>query len=180
LHQRRWQSAGQPGSFSSVERREFYNDLSRRLLARGCLELWVLELDEEIAAVQFAFRYKKRAFQLQEGYDHQRSPDRIGYILRAEAIKQLISDRVEIYDFLGGEDPYKARWGAQIGHYQNLQFARSRSLGGTFLWAMERYRSNKQWLRRKIPNVAWKLLHAINVGYGRRFLSKLKTHELGS
>jgi CelD/BcsL family acetyltransferase involved in cellulose biosynthesis len=163
LHQGRWQSAGQPGSFSSLERREFYNDLSGRLLARGWLELWVLELDQEIAAVQFAFRYKNTVFQLQEGYDCQRSSDRIGYILRAEVLKQLISGKVGIYDFLGGADPYKTRWGAQIGNYRNLQFARSHSIGGTWLQAMESSRRNKQWLRQKLPNVAWKLLHAINI-----------------
>jgi CelD/BcsL family acetyltransferase involved in cellulose biosynthesis len=163
LHQGRWRSAGQPGSFSSVERRKFYDELSRCFLARDWLELWVLELDKEIAAVQFAFRYKNTAFQLQEGYDHQRSSDRIGSVLRAEVIKQLISRQIVSYDFLGGEDPYKTRWGAQIGHYQNLQFARSRSIGGIWLQAMDSYRRSKQWLRQKLPNVAWKLLHAINI-----------------
>ena len=76
LHQGRWQSDGESGTFSFAERRGFYHQLSQRLLARGWLELWVLELDDQIAAVQFALRYKSRVFQLQEGYDHRRPSDR--------------------------------------------------------------------------------------------------------
>src|SRR5438105_1015321 len=38
LHQERWQASGQPGTFASQERRDFYCELSRLLLSRGCLE----------------------------------------------------------------------------------------------------------------------------------------------
>ncbi len=69
LHQARWQAAGEPGSFESEERRRFYYELSRLLLARGRLEVWVLELNGTIAAVQYAFRHGSTVFQLQEGFD---------------------------------------------------------------------------------------------------------------
>jgi len=52
LHQARWESAGEPGSFSSLQRRNFYWELSCSLLERGWLEIWALELDGEILAVQ--------------------------------------------------------------------------------------------------------------------------------
>jgi len=163
LHQQRWRSKGTPGTFSSPERRDFYDRLSRRLLSRGWLELWVLELDGEIAAVQFAFRYGQRVFQLQEGYDHKRSSDRPGFVLRAAALQQLIQEKVRTYDFLGGADPYKSRWGACSGHYINVHFARPRSYGSALLWVSDGAAKCKRSLRRTLPDPAWRILHLLNL-----------------
>lgn len=91
LHQSRWQRVGQAGTFGSGERRQLYADLSRRLLARNRLQLWAAELNGKIAAVQFAMRFADKVYQLQEGYDSEHSSDRVGFILRGAALKQLIS-----------------------------------------------------------------------------------------
>jgi len=163
LHQGRWQSAGEPGSFSSPQRREFYARLARLFLARGWLELWALELDGEIAAVQFAFRYRNTVFQLQEGYDHKRSSDRLGFVLRGEVLKQLISEKVRTYDFLGGEDRYKSRWGARQSHYRQIHFARPLGIGGMRLQYVDKTLRSKEWLRRKLPSSVWKLLHNVRM-----------------
>jgi len=163
LHQGRWQRAGEPGSFSSEARRNFYQILSRELLARRWLELWVLELDREIAAVQFAFRYQNKVFQLQEGYDHKRASDRPGYVLRGEVLKRLISENVRSYDFLGGEDAHKSRWGAEPGHYREIHFARRIGVGAMSLQWVDKSLKSKEWLRRKLPSPAWRLLHNLNV-----------------
>ncbi|MGA9542568.1 MAG: GNAT family N-acetyltransferase, partial [Candidatus Sulfotelmatobacter sp.] len=159
LHQERWQNAGKPGSFSSPERREFYAQLSQELLARGWLELWVLELDGHIAAVQFAFRYGDNVFQLQEGYDHNRTSDRPGYVLRGEVLKRLMAEKVRTYDFLGGKDPYKARWGAREGQYRQLHFAPSLGRGAAWLQCSNKTGRSKEWLRRRLPSSVWRLLH---------------------
>lgn len=162
LHQARWQDAGDLGTFSSRQRRDFYYKLSQRLLARKYLELWVLELDGEISAVQFAFRFGDRVFQLQEGYDHRRSSDRSGYVLRGEVLRTLISESVRTYDFLGGEDAYKSRWGAKPDDYLNLRFAIPWTKGSTLLRLTGNIEASKQWLRRKLPPSAWSLLHTAN------------------
>jgi len=151
LHQARWEKVGQPGSFSSAERRDFYAELSRCLLLRGALEFWILELGGKIAAAQFAFRYKDRVFQLQEGYDPEHSSDRVGYVLRGEVLKQLISEGVRVYDFLGGKDSYKSRWGAKTGYYREFHFARPFTFGGALLWSSERAREYKRSVRERFP-----------------------------
>lgn len=162
LHQLRWQKAGEPGSFGSAERRDFYADLSRSLLARRQLELWALEVDGEIAAVQFGFRCGRKVFQLQEGYDPDRTTDRVGFILRGEVLKQLIAEGVRVYDFLGGADPYKVRWGARSGTYTDMHFARPFSLGGTWLWVLNSASGVKRSLRARLPRSAWNALHGIH------------------
>lgn len=163
LHQGRWQNAGQAGTFSSPERREFYAQLSRNLLVRGWLELWVLELDREIAAVQFAFRYRDRVFQLQEGYDHQRSSDRPGFVLRGHVLKHLIEEKVRSYDFLGGGDPYKRRWGAHESHYLQLEFSRRFGFGSAWLQSAHSADRIKEQLRQTLPASAWSILHRANL-----------------
>jgi CelD/BcsL family acetyltransferase involved in cellulose biosynthesis len=168
LHQGRWRVAGQPGTFSSPERKEFYLQLSRDLMGRGWLELWLLELDGAIAAVQFAFRFRQRVFQLQEGYDHKRSSDRLGYVLRGEVLKQLISEKIRSYDFLGGTDPFKARWRAREGQYRHLHFARKLSAGGLYLQMLDKGSRFKNWLRRRLPKAVWIALHTANLVLRRR------------
>lgn len=163
LHQGRWRNVGQPGTFASDERREFYVQLSQTLLARGWLELWVLELDREIAAVQFAFRYRERVFQLQEGYDHRRSSDRLGFVLRGHVLKHLIEEKVRTYDFLGGEDPHKKRWGARESHYLQLEFSPRFGLGSAWLHFAHNADRSKEWLRQTLPASIWNVLHKTNV-----------------
>jgi len=161
LHQGRWQSRGQLGSFTSVDRRGFYRDLSASLLSRSWLELWGLKIEDQFCAVQFAFRYGDRVYQLQEGYDHTRPSDRLGLVLRSEVLRKLIEENVTVYDFLGGEDKYKARWGAKAGHYRTLQFALPFTSGSSILWIVKKAAGGKVWLRQHMPSAAWKQLKHI-------------------
>jgi len=164
LHQKRWQSAGQPGSFASAERRQFYLDLGRELLARNLLEFWLVDLNGTPAAAQFGFRFGTTVSQLQEGFDRQYARDSVGYVLRARVIRELIAQGVRTYDFLGGSDESKQRWGAQAGHYLNLSFARPLTAGAAFLQTQQSAAQSKEWLRRNLPASAWKILRGIKVG----------------
>jgi CelD/BcsL family acetyltransferase involved in cellulose biosynthesis len=158
LHQERWQDAGEPGTFTSENRRRFYKKLSHFLLDRRSLEFWILELDGDIAAAQFAFRHGDRVFQLQEGYDHRRSSDRPGYVLRGAVLERLIQEKVRTYDFLGGEDVYKSRWGALPGNYRKLHFAPAFSFGSAWLKSIDTAGRTKEWLRNALPSSIWTLL----------------------
>ncbi|HET9406849.1 MAG TPA: GNAT family N-acetyltransferase [Candidatus Sulfotelmatobacter sp.] len=170
-HQARWQAAGESGSFGVAERRAFYADLSRRLLSEGRLDLWALELDGQIAAVQFGFRYGRQVFQLQEGNDPRHAPDRVGFILRGHVLKQLIADGVQTYDFLGGALGYKARWGAQARHYFDVHFARPLTMGAVYLQMTHGAAHSKAWLRKNLPQPAWDALRKLNLR-ARRFRGK--------
>ncbi|HST12731.1 MAG TPA: GNAT family N-acetyltransferase [Terriglobales bacterium] len=172
LHQGRWESVGERGSFSSVQRRNFYFELSAELLRQRRLELWVLEVNQEIVAVQFAFRFGDRVFQLQEGYDHRRSSDRFGYVLRGEVLRVLIQEGATVYDFLAGEDSYKTRWAARAGSYRSLRLAPRFSKGGLLLQISNRVAIGKQWLRRVLPEGAWSALRRIRASVHRDITSR--------
>lgn len=167
-HQARWEAAGEPGSFGSQERRNFYYELSRSLLPQNLLDLWVLELNGVAVAAQFGFRYGQRVFQLQEGNDPAYASDRVGFLLRGHVMKELIARGVQTYDFLGGEPGYKARWGAESTNYLDLQFAQPLTIGAAYLTGMRRAKAGKEWLRRSLPESAWQGLHRANVKFRRR------------
>lgn len=162
MHQTRWQQSGEPGSFAGHARREFYIELSQRLLAKNRLELWILELDGKIAAAQFGMRYGKKVYSLQEGYDPAHGSDRVGFLLRGEVLRRLILEGIEIYDFLGGNDQHKARWRATLGSYRDVHFAPRWSKGGILLNSAHKMVVGKEWLRTRLHPSAWRILHAAN------------------
>ena len=162
LHQKRWQSQGQPGSFAGPERRQFYYEMSRGFLRRGWLEFWLLELDGKPAAAQFAFRYRGIVYQLQEGLDPQHFSDRAGVVLRAHILKELIAEGVRQYDFLGGVDAHKQLWGAQAGNYVDISFAKPLSRGSLHLFLKRRTLITKAWLNTNMPDPVLQFLRQIN------------------
>lgn len=123
LHQLRWTGRGEPGAFSSIARRDFYLRMAHAFHVRGWLEFWVLKLDGEIAAAQFCFRYGDIVYLLQEGFHPRFAAEKVGYALRAYVLQQLIQSGAKCYDFLGGDDSYKVRFGARCGTYITLRLA---------------------------------------------------------
>jgi CelD/BcsL family acetyltransferase involved in cellulose biosynthesis len=161
LHQKRWRLREGPGAFASAQRREFYNNMASSFVERGWLEFWILQLDGKPVAAQYGFRYRNAVYSLQEGFDPEYSADRVGYMLRAHVLQILIGQGARQYDFLGGEDPSKDRWGAQVGSYADIHFARPLTQGALYLRMDQTARALKSWLRTNLPAA---LLRALRKG----------------
>ena len=151
LHQKRWGQRGEPGTFSSEVRRQFYWDVGRRFLARRWLEFWLLEVDGRPLAAQFCFRYRDTVHLLQEGFDPDYAKDRLGSVLRAHVLREVISAGARRYDFLAGSDAGKLRWGPETWHYLDIHFARPASRAGLYLVGRRTGRAAKEWLRARLP-----------------------------
>jgi CelD/BcsL family acetyltransferase involved in cellulose biosynthesis len=151
LHQKRWQLKGRPGAFASSERCELYFDMTTSFAGRGWLEFWILQLEGKAVAAQYGFRYRDVVYSLQEGFNPEYSSDRVGYVLRAHVLKTLIGQGVRHYDFLGHEDPSKNRWGAEVGSYAHIHFARPLTRGAMYLWMDQTTRALKSWFRTNLP-----------------------------
>jgi CelD/BcsL family acetyltransferase involved in cellulose biosynthesis len=168
LHQKRWEQQGDLGAFCSVARRGFYHEMSHLLLERGRLQFWLLELEGKSVAALFGFRYRDTVYALQEGFDPSHSADSVGYVLRAHMLKQLIAAGVRRYDFLAGNNPSKARWGAREGEYMDIHFARPFSRGSLWLHTTHNARRSKEWLRSRLPGSAWNVLHRMKLHLGSK------------
>jgi len=152
LHRKHWQLRGLPGAFQLPARRQFYRELAPLLLSRRRLEFWLLELDGKIVAAQFALRHGESVFALQEGFDPQYASDSVGYVLRAQVLKNLIDRGIRRYDFLGGDEDSKLRWGAQVKSYLDIEFSRPGSKGSVLLSLKYRSAGMKAWLRASLPD----------------------------
>jgi hypothetical protein len=83
----------------------------------GCacsLRLRLLELDGQLLAGDLSCVFENTEFLVKTGYDERFSRLSPGLVLRAEALRAAIDERLSRYDFLGGPDPYKVRWGAVL------------------------------------------------------------------
>ena len=156
LHGKHWALRGLPGTLHSPARRKFYGELARLLLTRKRLEFWVLELNGKIVAAQFGLRHNTTVYSLQEGFDPEYASDSVGYVLRSQVMKQVITEGIRRYDFLGGTDESKMRWGAELKHYQDIDFARPWTRGSFDLSARRNAAATKAWLRKRLPKEVWK------------------------
>jgi CelD/BcsL family acetyltransferase involved in cellulose biosynthesis len=151
LHQMRWTGRGEPGAFASADRRNFYFRMAEAFLHRGWLEFWLLSLDGETVGAQFCFRYNNTVSLLQEGFHPKYAAEKIGYALRAHVLEETIRSGAQRYDFLGGADSYKAKFGARPANYLNLSFASSSIIARSFLAFQKQKQHLKTWLKSKLP-----------------------------
>lgn len=163
LHRKRWNSVNQPGSFGSVERRDLYVRMARAFFDRRWLELWCLELNGKPVAAQMSFRYRDRVYGLQEGFDTEFFSHHVGHVLRAGMLEYFVRTGAKAYDFLGGFNAQKQRWGAELGAYTNLQFATPWSVASCCLALDKGAAATKGWLRSYLPSAAWNVLHRMKV-----------------
>lgn len=136
MHLDRWESRGRPGSFADPRMRAFYQELAPAFLESGWLRLWVLEVDGVSRAVQFGFAHEGVLHSLQEAYDsawNEPGVSGLGVVLRLHAVEAAIAEGLAAYDFLGGDQDYKRRWGTTGAAVSEARIAR-RGIGGRSAW----------------------------------------------
>ena len=107
LHRRRWAAAGGSESFQSPEYVEFHRRIIKASFARGWLRLYCLELDGEIAAITYCYRFRHHVFLMQAGFDPAKARFNPGKVLLGHAIEHAIGEGNAVFDFLRGEHRYK-------------------------------------------------------------------------
>jgi CelD/BcsL family acetyltransferase involved in cellulose biosynthesis len=114
LHHKRRRLLGDDGSFHRrPAEAAFYRRFAPVAAERGWLDLYALEDEGDIKAVQFAYRYANVLLQMQEGFD----PDYFkgaGNVLRMHVIERSIAEKVTSLDFLGTMSEHKRRWRAEL------------------------------------------------------------------
>lgn len=113
LHQRRRQSLGEPGCFSSSTWASFHKDVARKLLAKGMLRLSCLELNGSFAAAEYQFESAGIVSAYQGGLDPDRLEEQPGRLSLIQTIQHAISQGCARYDLMRGDEPYKAHWRAE-------------------------------------------------------------------
>jgi CelD/BcsL family acetyltransferase involved in cellulose biosynthesis len=110
LHQERWTKRGYPGSFATQDCRDFHQKIVRRSLKAGQLRLYYAVTDSEISSICYGFRVGDTIQLYNKGFDERWARYNIGNIITAYAIEQAIQEGARYFDFLQGEERYKADW----------------------------------------------------------------------
>jgi CelD/BcsL family acetyltransferase involved in cellulose biosynthesis len=108
------QSRTDKAGFLTEKMKVFFQRIFAAMAADGLLRLGFVELDgRKVAAVLF-FEYNNRIYLYNSGYDPAYAGLSVGVISKLWSIRWAIENKIKIYDFLKGPEPYKARMGGQL------------------------------------------------------------------
>ena len=113
LHQKRRRSLGEPGCFASKKFDRFHREVMPRLLSAGQLRLSWLELDGRPAATEYQLGGQGVIYAYQGGLAPELAEQAPGTLITAATLRQAIERGYRVFDFLRGDEPYKAYWQAK-------------------------------------------------------------------
>jgi CelD/BcsL family acetyltransferase involved in cellulose biosynthesis len=113
LHQRRRKALGEAGCFASARFLAFYRDVVPNLLRHGQLQFYWLELDGQPVAAEYQLVGNGILYEYQAGMDPAAMEHQPGKLLNVAILRQAIAGGYRAFDFLRGDEPYKARFGAK-------------------------------------------------------------------
>jgi CelD/BcsL family acetyltransferase involved in cellulose biosynthesis len=110
LHALRWSGEGGSGGITGHEVEAFHRDATALLAERGKLRLFVMRADGKAVASLYALRQGDTFSYYQAGRDPEWQNMSVGLVMLVETFKRAIEEGAATYDFLRGEEPYKADW----------------------------------------------------------------------
>ncbi len=113
LHQRRRKMLGQRGCFASPRFLAFYREVLPKLLRNGQLQFIWLELDGRPVAAEYQLVGNGVLYEYQAGVDPAAMEHQPGKLINVAILRQAIESGYRMFDFLRGDEPYKARFGAR-------------------------------------------------------------------
>jgi len=139
LHQDRWRRRWMPGLFAGHAHREWFTDVSKRLLDAGLLRLHTLSVDDKVIAAIYCMASSGTTIYYLGGFDHEYHKWSPGMLATRAAMMHAVGvDKSHTFDFLRGNEPYKYRWGAV--DRPNMRLLLSRGTFGTAICSIERQR----------------------------------------
>lgn len=152
LHQARWVSKGEPGSFALPGVEEFLKEVMRVSFAEGRLWLWTFATGDHIVSVRQAFFDNNTMYGFQGGFDPAYSRYSVGSIQMALCLKDCIEDeRVFEYDFLSGDEGYKKDWAKLARESVCLTILRSNTRSWAYAGVEQAKRISKSLVRATVP-----------------------------
>lgn len=148
LHQRRRRQLGQPGCFAAAEFLAFHDCVMPELLSRGQLELAWLELDGRPIAAEYQIAGSRVMYAYQAGIEPEALEHSPGRLIVLLLLQRAIEHGYSAYDFLRGDEPYKAHWGARPRPSVEIRIASARPTA-KFRHTLWRAGSRvKRWIKR--------------------------------
>jgi len=113
LHRRRRTMLCEEGCFASPRFLGFFNDVVPELLRRGQAQLFWLEIDGRPAAAEYHLIGNGILYAYQSGVEPTLMEHQPGKLIYLAILRKAIEQGYRAFDFLRGDEPYKARFGAK-------------------------------------------------------------------
>ena len=154
LHQSRRNMLGQVGCFADQRFEQFLKNASESLIKRGLCELISISHQGAPIAAALLFHDQQNVFMYQSGFDPEYRSLEPGYMLIVAAMQWAIDRQFKTFDFLRGDEPYKARWNTKRIPHVKLRFTSeanwvSRLRGLAYRENLE-LRKKASWLKTKM------------------------------
>ena len=148
LHQRRWQARGRSGCFASDRFLAFHRDVTPQLLRAGQLQLLWLEAEGTPLAAEYQMAGAGTIYLYQAGLDPDRLKWEPGHLATARVLQLAIAQGCRRFDFLRGNEPYKAQWQAEFHGNTSVRVIAPRVVARARHQAWLAVRTAKDWVRR--------------------------------
>jgi CelD/BcsL family acetyltransferase involved in cellulose biosynthesis len=116
LHDARWGKRPDPSAIQAPETRRFHHEFALSAQRLGWLRLFLLEVDDEPVAAWYGWRLGDRYSYYQAGFDPGWSRYSVGFLMLAETVREAIAEGATEYDFLLGDEAFKARFATGERH----------------------------------------------------------------
>lgn len=107
LHLQRWQTRTDEHAFASPEYIGFHRSVMHGLFEKGQLRLYCLELDDELVAMLYCYRWKNGIYYFQGGFNPDYEKLRVGNVVMAYAVENAINEKNRVFNMLKGDYRYK-------------------------------------------------------------------------
>jgi len=121
LHRMRWMESGKSMAFATPEYVEFHRRIIHGCFARGWLRLYCLEIEGEVAAIIYCYRFRKGIYAMQTGFDLAYAQWAPGTVILAKAMEHAVREGNHVYDFLRGRHRYKEEVASATRHTVYVQ-----------------------------------------------------------
>jgi CelD/BcsL family acetyltransferase involved in cellulose biosynthesis len=148
LHQSRWTGKGYPGAFADPRVVRFHRAIVSTSLEQGRLRMYALRDGDEAVAVSYSFRTRGFAQAYLSSFSEKWSDWSPGVLVHANLIERSIAEGATRFDFLEGDEGYKAAWCPQVR--ENLRLlVFNRTIGGHLARTRHRARQTAVTLARR-------------------------------
>jgi len=113
LHQQRRRALGQPGCFASPRFEAFHRQVLGPLLCGGNLHLHWLSIDGRPAAAEYHVSGHGVMYAYQAGVAPASIEHEPGSLITLATLRRAVDLGFRAFDFLRGDEPYKAHWRAE-------------------------------------------------------------------
>jgi CelD/BcsL family acetyltransferase involved in cellulose biosynthesis len=123
LHQARRESLGDAGCFADPKFEPFLRAAVVGLMAERKARFTICESGKQPIGINLQLLGRNQVFMYQSGFDPNYRSLEPGHVALVSSLRSAISSGFSGFDFLRGDEPYKAYWGAQPRMLQRITLA---------------------------------------------------------